>query len=227
MLVHRWMVSLVILWCVMSTGGIAEAAVWTAERKPEPIPAGASDTMKALISDNAVVMSAEGQPVYTYWPMRSVALSAASASAGASLERMTETTLMGCLRVHAEGKDYRGDRLPAGDYTMRLGFRPEDRSHRDVSDHRFFGILLPVTRDKKADSFSDHDSLVEASAEESDEFHPFIISLRPESDPALPALSVLEPAPGHKSIRIVQAGRAGEGEVLLAFEFVVEGQGRR
>jgi len=227
MLVRQWIVVSLMLWCVVSMSGGAEAVVWTAERKPEPVPAGASDVIKATLSDSAVVISADGQAVYTYWPLRSIPLKGAPASAGASLEQVVETTLLGCVRVHAERKDYRGDRLPAGDYTMRLGLRPEDRSHRDVSDHRYFGILLPVARDKKLDSFKDHDSLAEASAEESDEFHPFIISLWPDSDPARPALSVGEPATEHKSIRLEQSGRAGDADITLSFEFVVAGQGRR
>lgn len=212
---------------VLAAGAGARAEEWSARAERVPLPAALSTPVQALLSDEAIVISKAGAPVYTYWPARAVRLAAAPASMERALEQVAEISLLGALRVHAEGKDYRGDALPAGDYTMRLGLRPEDRSHRNVSDFTSFGILLPAAKDKRAEGYKNHDALAEASAEETDEFHPAIISLRPDATPDVPVLSVVSSAEAHRAIRIVQPAKAGDTAASLSFEFVVEGQGRR
>ncbi len=204
----------------------ASAATWSAKQEAAPAPTEVSDAIKALLSDQAVVIASDDKPELTLWPVKEVPLTAAPESPAKALEKVGEASLLGVVQVHVDRRDYRDDEMPAGIYTVRMGLRPNDGDHLGTSDYVFFGVLIPASKDKTVNGYADHDKLSEASAEETAVFHPSILSFRPDSKPEAAALSLVELPEEHKAIRIPLNAKAADAAHPLALELVVEGKAR-
>lgn len=204
----------------------AFAADWTAQKESAPQPDGISEGIKALLSGEALVISKDGAPELSFWFVKETPLSAKPESAEKALDQVKESQLMGVVEVHADRRDYRDDEMPKGVYTVRMGLRPNDGDHLGSSDYTYFGVLIPVSKDTKVDGFGSHDSLSEASAEETSVYHPSIISFRPDSKPDAELLSVVELPEDHKAVRVALVAKAGDAVETVAFEIVVEGEAR-
>ncbi len=89
--------------------------------------------------------------------------------------------LIGVLQVakDASMKDFRGQELKAGVYTLRYGMQPEDGNHIGTSDLSDFLLALPAAKDLKPDTLTDGDQLIQHSAASAGSAHPAIFSLLP------------------------------------------------
>lgn len=88
--------------------------------------------------------------------------------------------LVGVLQVAKDAsiKDFRGQELKAGSYTLRYGRQPEDGNHIGTSELADFLLAVPAKNDKMAKSL-DPEKLVEQSAGAAGSAHPAIFSLLP------------------------------------------------
>jgi len=89
--------------------------------------------------------------------------------------------LVGVLQVakDASVKDFRGQELKAGLYTLRYGQQPMDGNHIGTSQLSDFLLALPAEKDTKADPLTDSNQLAEKSADAVGSTHPAIFSLLP------------------------------------------------
>ena len=55
--------------------------------------------------------------------------------------------LLGSLITREPIQDARGQRVPPGEFTLRLALQPLLKDHLGTSEHREFAVLLPATRD--------------------------------------------------------------------------------
>lgn len=88
--------------------------------------------------------------------------------------------LVGVLQVAKDAsiKDFRGQELKAGVYTLRYGQQPQDGNHIGTSELSDFLLAVPAKSDKMAQPL-DSDKLVEESASAAGSTHPAIFSLLP------------------------------------------------
>lgn len=89
--------------------------------------------------------------------------------------------LIGVLHVakDASMKDFRGQELKAGVYTLRYGQQPQDGNHVGTSELSDFLLALPAKNDTKPDTLTDGDQLIQQSASSAGSAHPAIFSLLP------------------------------------------------
>lgn len=88
--------------------------------------------------------------------------------------------LVGVLQVAKDAsiKDFRGQELKAGVYTLRYGQQPQDGNHIGTSELSDFLLAVPAKTDKMAKPL-DSDKLIEESASAAGSSHPAIFSLLP------------------------------------------------
>ena len=85
--------------------------------------------------------------------------------------------LIGVIRYHRQGEDFRGQQLEPGVYTMRYALQPVDGNHVGTSDTRDFVLLLPAAEDQEVAPL-DEQSLVDLSTEASGTTHPALLAMR-------------------------------------------------
>ena len=97
---------------------------------------------------------------------------------------------MGVIHFPAAAKDYRGQGVKAGYYTLRYELVPQDGNHMGVSQYRDFLLLVPAAKDTdgtKAVTFAD---AVKLSRDSTDTGHPGVMLMDSvsDSDKTFPAL---------------------------------------
>jgi hypothetical protein len=83
-------------------------------------------------------------------------------------------TLLGAVRVHGGGADYRGHRVAAGVYTLRYGVQPEDGDHQGTADNRDFLLLAPAAADPSPEGMKQED-VYKLSSKVSGKKHPAVV----------------------------------------------------
>lgn len=89
--------------------------------------------------------------------------------------------LIGSMRIpeKSDAKDFRGQEVKPGLYTLRYGQQPQDGNHIGTSALRDFLLAVPAKEDKKAAGIEDAAALSEKSAKSAGGTHPAIFSLLP------------------------------------------------
>ena len=104
--------------------------------------------------------------------------------------KIAEGSLVGVIHFPAAAKDYRGQGVKAGYYTLRYELVPQDGNHMGVSQYRDFLLLVPAAKDTdgtKAVTFAD---AVKLSRDSTDTGHPGVMLMDSvsDSDKTFPAL---------------------------------------
>ncbi len=96
--------------------------------------------------------------------------------------KIAQGSLVGVIHFPEATKDYRGQGVKAGYYTLRYELIPQDGNHMGVSQYRDFLLLVPVAKDTdpaKAVTFND---AVKLSRDSTDTGHPGVILMDSLSD---------------------------------------------
>ena len=96
--------------------------------------------------------------------------------------KIAEGSLVGVIHFPAATKDYRGQGIKAGYYTLRYELIPQDGNHMGVSQYRDFLLLVPVAKDTdiaKPVTFTD---AVKLSRDSTDTGHPGVMLMDSVSD---------------------------------------------
>lgn len=98
--------------------------------------------------------------------------------------------LLGVVRYHRSGEDFRAQEIPEGVYTLRYALQPVDGNHIGTSDTRDFMLLLPAADDQELADL-DESRLWELSATSVGTSHPAMLSLLSAGDEAdeLPSIA--------------------------------------
>ena len=222
----NWFSFLASLVCAFTFSGAraAELTLKTADKEP---PAALSADLRALLAPKVMQLLDGDKPVFEFWLVKKLPLSAKPASAGKALDGLKTATLLGAVHVPADRRDYRDDELHAGVYSMRFVLQPQDGNHLGTAEYNYFAALVPAKLDPKPDGITDYKALVQASSKETATEHPVILSLRPASSEAGESPKLNAPAPEHKSLRVKIPAQAGEEKTSVTFEIVYEGKGHK
>ena len=98
--------------------------------------------------------------------------------------------LIGVVRYHGDGEDFRAQEIPAGVYTLRFALQPVDGNHVGTSETRDFLLLISAADDQELANLEES-QLWSASAEAVGTSHPAMLSLQYAGDVEddLPAIS--------------------------------------
>lgn len=171
--IQRWTLA------VASLCSPAFAVEYTAEALKEPAPREAySEEIHAqLLSTGIRVLRDGAGPLCDIWFCKEWAAKDGF-SPTLQIQFPFETgQLMGVIRYHRQGEDFRGQQVPKGLYTVRFALQPVDGNHIGTSDTRDFFLLVSPEVDKSPEP-SPADDLFIASGEAIESSHPAMLNLR-------------------------------------------------
>ena len=156
-----------------------------AQAKLEKIPTDASipaPLRAALEASGSRLVRPDGSVLCEIWLRKSLPVGKVAAAKGAAYPEMSESALLGVISFPNGGKDFRGQAIKPGFYTMRYELLPEDGNHMGVAPTRDFVLLLEAGADRDPDAQYDFGQLVKLSAQAAGTNHPAaFVLLAPES----------------------------------------------
>jgi len=156
-----------------------------AQAKLEKIPIDASvpaAIRAALDAGGSRLVRPDGSVLCEVWLRKSLPVGRVAAAKGAAYPEMSESALLGAISFPNGGKDFRGQAIKPGLYTMRYELLPEDGNHLGVAPTRDFVLLLEAGADRDPDAQYDFAQLVKLSAQAAGTNHPAaFVLLTPES----------------------------------------------
>lgn len=144
----------------------------------------ASDVPKvlqeALQSQGARFLDDQGNAVAEVWLAKTVS---GAASPNSSMDvlygSVAPGALVGVLHFPNGGKDFRGQDVKTGYYTMRYELVPQDGNHMGVSQYRDFILLIPVAQDPDPAQALKFEDAVRLSRQTTGTGHPAVLSMDP------------------------------------------------
>lgn len=176
---------------------------------------------KSLEPKGYRVTLSDGSVVCEIWLRSAVPAGKSDASASA-YATIGESSLIGVINFPNDTRDFRGQSIKAGAYTLRHALHPADGNHLGISQVRDFLLLTPLGVDQNADAVYKFEELAKMSAKASGTNHPAVMSLiLPESKPA-PSLA--ENEHGHLILTTKIKSQSG---AELPIAIVVKGIGEQ
>jgi hypothetical protein len=162
------------------------------ERIPALTDASVSAAVRAALdAGGSRLLRPDGSVLCEIWLRKSLPVGRVTAAKGAAYPEMSESALLGLISFPNGGKDFRGQAINPGFYTMRYELLPEDGNHLGVAPTRDFVLLLPAGADRYPGAQYDFAQLVKLSAQAAGTNHPAAyVLLAPET----PTLSTSNPA---------------------------------
>ena len=107
---------------------------------------------------------------------------------GVIYDKLAPSTLVGVITFAKDSKDYKGQRIAAGAYTMRYEVQPDNGDHLGTAPTRDFVLLVPVASDPDPAATFEVDKLVALSQIGSGTRHPLPLNLLAPESKSLPAV---------------------------------------
>jgi hypothetical protein len=174
----------------------AAAQAYKVEKVAAAPPQELSAAVRDALAGEALRVTGPNGVLCEIWLRKSVpARAAASQALGVTFPQLDEGTLVGVLRLPAEVKDYRRQRIKPGVYTLRYALNPADGNHMGVAPQRDSLLASPAAADQNPATVSRDDAL-KLSRQSTRTNHPSVWSLGPpQLDAAsLPAITHQEEA---------------------------------
>ena len=147
-------------------------------QKAEPVGApDVPDAIKTSLLDKGVrVLDKDGTPLVSLWQAKSVQTSKKDVE-GAIYPSLDTASFVGVVRFEQDAKDFRGQPIPKGTYTLRYALLPNDGNHMGVSPNRDFLLLLSLITDGDPGATFTEKQLFKASGKVAGGAHPTVLSL--------------------------------------------------
>jgi hypothetical protein len=154
-------------------------AVASAQSTIEPIGAvkvHVPDPVKAAISDAGYRVTVDGNVLAEIWMAKSAATEK-NGSTAALYPDFATGAFYGVVSFPNGAGDFRGQKIPAGTYSLRYQLLPGDGNHLGVAPNPDFFLLVPVDVDTNPGDKIPYPALVKLSAKASGTAHPAAFSL--------------------------------------------------
>lgn len=144
------------------------------EQAPKPtLP----DTLlKAVNSQGYTVLDKDGSPIASVWPAGELKTTKKDVE-GANYPQLNVAEFLGVIQFEQEARDFRGQTIPKGTYTLRYGLLPNDGNHMGVAPNRDFLLVLSPTSDSDSAATYTEKQLYRASEKAAGTPHPAVLSL--------------------------------------------------
>jgi hypothetical protein len=174
-------------WLVVAAFGAASSGEYALEPLAERAPAEVSSAVRAELAEAGLRAVGEGGKSFAdLWLRREVPLGPARDLLGVRYPKLEDGTLLGAVRYHADGADFRGTKVAPGVYTLRYMTQPEDGDHQGTAESRDFALLLPAAEDGSPGRLKAEEA-VRLSTKVSRKKHPAVLYLAPREGGEGPA----------------------------------------
>jgi hypothetical protein len=183
--------------------------------KSEP-PMEVKEPIRKLLSDRSVqLLDAKGGVLAEVWFCKTINAKATDNQIknGLTYREIPESTIFGAIKFPKQFSDYRKQKIPAGVYTLRLGYQLMDGDHMGTAPYSEFCLLCPAADDKKPD-LMEAKPLHELSAK-STKAHPGVLLLFPGGKDATETPKVLNKGDGHWVVEIKQDVTVGDKKASI------------
>jgi hypothetical protein len=136
--------------------------------------------------------------------------------------KIDQGSLVGVIHFPDATKDFRGQAIKAGYYTLRYELVPEDGNHMGVSQYRDFLLLVPAAKDTDATKAVTFNDAVKLSRDSTDTGHPGIMLMDSVSDSDKTFPAVFQDYSQNWALQV--EAPLGSGGQNLPFAIVLVGQ---
>lgn len=156
-------------------------AVSACAQKIEKLPALDDASVPAAVKNvldttGSRVLLADGSPLAEVWLRKSVPKSS-STNSEVLYPQLSLSEMVGVVKFPNGAKNFRGQPVKAGIYTMRYQIQPNDGDHLGTAPNPDFLLLSPVTEDTDPSSTMDFKTLVTMSAHVTGLRHPAVFEM--------------------------------------------------
>jgi len=162
--------------------GIVSAQAGKVEAVGPLNASGASDGLKQAVADKGTRLTLDDGWSADFWFARSLATSSNHA-AGALYPDLSNGEFVGVVTFVKGASDFRGQAIPAGTYTLRYQYIPQDANHMGVSPNPDFLLAIPIASDPNPSDNLPLKRLVALSSKASGTAHPAVFALAPAGKP--------------------------------------------
>jgi hypothetical protein len=139
---------------------------------------GVSAELKQAVEDKGYHVVLDDGWSADFWFARSLATSA-NGAAGALYPVLANGQFVGAVTFFKGTSDYRGQAIPAGTYTLRYQYIPQDANHMGVSPNPDFLLAIPVAADTSPAENLPFKRLTSLSAKTTATGHPAVFAMAP------------------------------------------------
>lgn len=181
------------------------------------------DSIKALLSDEAILIENDKGVVSTIWFRKEIPSKATPEQVknGITYREIAATTLIGAIQFPQKWSDYRKQEIPKGVYTLRFAIQPMDGDHMGTAPHNEFCLLCPADKDMNPDATTVK-AANEMSAAAHGGNHPTVLLLYPNSKPEA-APKVISKGNGIHVLNSKRDMVAGNQKLTLGFGMTIVG----
>jgi len=174
------------------------------------------EPIRNLLNDRSVqLLDAKGGVMAEVWFCKTLSAKATDAQIknGLTYREIPESTVFGAVRFPKQFIDYRKQKIPAGVYTLRLGYQPMDGDHMGTAPYSEFCLLSPAAEDKKPD-LMEAKPLHEMSAK-STTAHPGVLLLFPGGKETTETPKLVNKGDGHWVVEVKQDVTVGDKKATI------------
>jgi hypothetical protein len=167
----------VLFWfAAAAVASTASAQAYKVETATTPAPQELAAGVHDMLSVDALRVSG-AQGIYCeLWLRKAVPVKAATQGLGIAYGQLSEGEFVGAIRFASAVKDFRGQAIKPGVYTLRYMLQPVDGNHQGVSPYRDFLLLASAALDSSPAVMTTSD-LTKLSRRVSGTGHPAVWSL--------------------------------------------------
>lgn len=136
----------------------------------------ASAEVKKAVEDKGYRILLEDGGTAEFWFARALATSAKDAP-GALYPELSNGEFVAVANYSKPTKDYRGQAIPAGTYTLRYQYLPQDANHMGVSPNPDFLLAIPVAADAGPAETLPYKKMVGLSTKTTGTAHPAVFAM--------------------------------------------------
>jgi hypothetical protein len=137
----------------------------------------------ALQPQGESLLDGSGKVLCEVWLSKNLTAAASpDTSADVLYGKIAQGSLVGVIHFPDAAKDFRGQGIKAGYYTLRYELVPQDGNHMGVSQYRDFLLLMPAAKDTDATKTFTFDDAVKLSRTSTDTGHPGVMVMDAVSD---------------------------------------------
>lgn len=146
------------------------------------VPAAVKNVLDA---NGARVLLADGTPLAEIWLRKTVAKNG-SGSSEVLYPQLALSEMVGVVRFPSGAKNFRGQAVKSGIYTMRYQIQPNDGDHLGTAPNPDFLLLSPVSEDTDPNATFDFKQLTTMSAHVTGLRHPAVFEMMGPEGTAFP-----------------------------------------
>lgn len=195
------------------------------------VPAGAPNAsgipgpVQAVLESQGVQFeNAQGSPLCEIWWRKGIPATKASSSGDVLYAGLSMGEFVGVIHFPSAAKDYRGQSIKPGYYSLRYALIPQDGNHMGVSSYRDFLLMIPVADDTNPAQAMTFDQVVKASRLTAGTGHPAVMMLDPANQSSNKVPAAVQDDQGNWALDVKLDTSQGGQSQQLPFAVVLVGQ---